>query len=346
MGDRSGYVQLRRGLFDHIREGKITFMEASIYIAILVDANPSTGVCYGSAGLYSAVFGLPPRTVRDALEKLERKAYLKRFTVVGKHGSYPILINKFLCTDGAAKGRYINAYETVTCESIVFFGRDEDVELNGNESVNEDVNESAASRRIENREQKLETREETPSSTSGETDQRVWEFELVSRMFAFYVEALNRDPKRYTLTDARKQKSISRVRERLKIHAGNRGQVELDLARSIENLAASDFHREGNYIDWTQQIFRSSEEFEKRLSWKPSKNGGTNGRSSAQLREDHTKQAIADAMHGVGHDTTRPDRSDVRRNGHTEPHTIDGGRIELGDAGDVGDGIHRLSEDW
>jgi hypothetical protein len=176
LGDRSGYVQLRRGLFDHVREGKITFMEASIYIAILVDANPATGVCFGSAGLYSVIFGLPPRTVRDALEKLEKKAYLKRFTVVGKHGSYPILINKFLCTDGAAKGRYVNAVATTDYTSVLFFERDEDVELNGNDSVNEDVNESAASRRIENREKKLETKQKPLRRSKSAADERTTPF--------------------------------------------------------------------------------------------------------------------------------------------------------------------------
>lgn len=75
-------------------------------------------------------------------------------------------------------------------------------------------------------------------------------------------------------------------------------------------------------------------------------NGGVYGKSAAQLREDHTKQAVAEAMRGVGHNATGPDRGDVRRNGHTEPHTVDGGRIELRDAGDAGEGIRRLPEDW
>jgi hypothetical protein len=73
--DRSGFIQLRRGLFEHVRDGRLSFFETSLYVAIIVDANPATGICYGSAGLFATIFGLAPRTVREALEKLEKKGY-------------------------------------------------------------------------------------------------------------------------------------------------------------------------------------------------------------------------------------------------------------------------------
>jgi len=47
-GMSTGFLQLRRGLFEHVKDGRVSFFEASLYVAILSDANPSTGVCYGS----------------------------------------------------------------------------------------------------------------------------------------------------------------------------------------------------------------------------------------------------------------------------------------------------------
>lgn len=153
-GGYSGYVQLRRGLSQHVRDGRLTFFEASLYAFILMDADPSSGLCHGSAGLYAAIYGLSSRTCRDALEKLESKGYLRRFSRQGRHGSYPILINKFKCSDGAMKGRYVNALKTEDYRNILYESRDESVNGDGDESVNEDVNESAASN--ENREGRLE----------------------------------------------------------------------------------------------------------------------------------------------------------------------------------------------
>ena len=161
----SGFVQLRRGLAEHVRTGRLSFLEASLYIFILMDTNPSTGVCYGSAGLFATVYGIPTRTCRDALEKLEKKGYFRRFPTPGKHGSYPILINKFLCSDGAMKGMYVNALESESCDNIYYESCDEHVK----EHVKEDVKESAASKRIENREQE----ELTLLSSAAETLKRI-----------------------------------------------------------------------------------------------------------------------------------------------------------------------------
>jgi hypothetical protein len=114
-----------------------------------------------------------------------------------------------------------------------------------------------------------------------------WANDLIVRMFDFYCEALDRDRKRYTLTDKRKEKALLRIRERFKVHKGDKAKVENDIVRAIENLAGSDFHRSGGYIDWEAQIFRSAEEFEKRLTW-----SRPNGKTQSFDRGVRSEQAI------------------------------------------------------
>lgn len=118
---------------------------------------------------------------------------------------------------------------------------------------------------------------------------------LVERVFVFYCEKVGRDPKKYTLTAERQAKALSRIAERLKVHKGELEPVKAELAQAIRNLAASDYHREGGYLDWTEQIFRSEEEFQKRLNWKkPEAPNGTNrGNTLGNRKADDAQNALA-----------------------------------------------------
>ena len=160
----SGFIQLRRGLSEHVRDGRLSFFEAALYVFILMDTNPASGLCYGSAGLFAAVYGISSRTCRDALEKLELKGYLKRFPTRGKHGSYPILVNKFRCSDGAMKGKYVNCLKSISCDKVIYDLCDDSVDESAVASVNEGVNESAASKILETREERLDTKKQKPSA--------------------------------------------------------------------------------------------------------------------------------------------------------------------------------------
>jgi len=100
------------------------------------------------------------------------------------------------------------------------------------------------------------------------------EKDVVEGAFAFYCESFQKNPKQYQLTNERRKKAGLRYRERMNANDGDLDAVERDFAKCIENLAASDYHVSGGYIDWTAQIFKSQDEFEKRLNWKPNRNGG------------------------------------------------------------------------
>jgi hypothetical protein len=104
------------------------------------------------------------------------------------------------------------------------------------------------------------------SDSHESNDVRKEEMEIIERMFLFYCEAVGRDPKRYTLTDERRKKALFRLRERRKIH-GNLESAAEEIARAIENVAANEYIMSHGYFDWLEQIFRSAEEFEKRLNW-------------------------------------------------------------------------------
>lgn len=112
-----GYVQLRRGLFEHVQNGEMSIGECFLYTAILANADPATGIWISSAGMLSSFYSIPGRTCKDWLAKLEEKRYLRRFRVQGKHGQYPIFVHKFQCTEGALKGMRLNAWKSESCAS-------------------------------------------------------------------------------------------------------------------------------------------------------------------------------------------------------------------------------------
>lgn len=199
----SGFIQLRRGLSEHVRDGRLSFFEAALYVFILMDTNPATGLCYGSAGLFAAVYGVSSRTCRDALEKLDEKGYLKRFPTRGKHGSYPILINKFICSIGAMKGLYVNCEKSETYKTVCYLKCDEGV----NDSVYDDVNESAASKILDTGNERQEVTPLSPAATDQPKKVRLQDFpETWNRLCGNL-------PKVEAFTDSRKKQVTTRIRQ-------------------------------------------------------------------------------------------------------------------------------------
>lgn len=129
-------------------------------------------------------------------------------------------------------------------------------------------------------EHKQEHKQEQSRDTSNETVRTDASREAVERVFGFYCMKLNRNPNQYSLTPDRRTKAESRMRERIRANLGDIQKAEADLAQAVDNLAASGFHREKGYIDWIDQIFKSCEEFEKRLNWTPQTGENGNGQRS------------------------------------------------------------------
>lgn len=135
------------------------------------------------------------------------------------------------------------------------------------------------------------------------TDKR--DNDVVRSMFDFYCATLHRDTARYTFTEARRKKGLSRLRERVKATGSLAGAI-VDFQTAISNLAASEYHVTNGYIDWNDQIVRSAEDFEKRLNWqKPTatatNGGGGNGQHSEHRErfesvDEHNKRVAREAI--------------------------------------------------
>jgi hypothetical protein len=164
----NGFVQLRRGLQEHITNGSMSVGQLGIYCLILWNADPSTGIWCGSAGVIAALSGESPRTCRHALDRLEKAEYIKRFFVQGSRLSYPILVHRFNCSDGAMKGKRLNALETKDYRHIVYEGSEPERSERGSEAVGESGSELAGkyldNKRTENKRQKTSRDKREPDS--------------------------------------------------------------------------------------------------------------------------------------------------------------------------------------
>jgi len=93
-------------------------------------------------------------------------------------------------------------------------------------------------------------------------------FEVVQRLFQYYKERFQR-LSTYTLTESRKKKCLARLDELMLSEKCDLVKAEEIARKAIDNLAESVWHREHGHIDWTAQIFRSQDEFQKRIEFRP-----------------------------------------------------------------------------
>jgi hypothetical protein len=143
MSKENGFLQLRRGLWEHVRDGRMSVTEALAFIYICSEADTRTGIWKGSAKSLSNELGIPERTARDVLEKMDHGDYIRRFAVPGRHSCYPILVHKFLITDGEHRGEQLNAIESKTAVDLAYLPHEQNVE----DSVEHGVEDSAAQKR-------------------------------------------------------------------------------------------------------------------------------------------------------------------------------------------------------
>jgi hypothetical protein len=133
-----------------------------------------------------------------------------------------------------------------------------------------------------------------PSSSKTRDDKA----DIIDRLFTLYCTLLERSPKQYQLTTNRRDKALLRLEERLEVHGGDLHRAGQDLARAIRTLAANKWNRQNSHIDWLAQIFKSQEEFEKRLNWEAPKedtDGKDRQHSGALARHDRDVAEISDA---------------------------------------------------
>ena len=139
-GNGNGYVQLRRGIHEDKHRPKLPPLRFAAYIHLMLDADKSTGIATSSAKTLAARYGFTERGSREVLEALEKDGYIRRFPVQGKHGEYPILVNRYRPTTGAMSGTFLNAWKSISPDDLTFDSCDESGDDTVDESVNGSVN--------------------------------------------------------------------------------------------------------------------------------------------------------------------------------------------------------------
>lgn len=115
-------------------------------------------------------------------------------------------------------------------------------------------------------------------------------YKAIQRLFSFYVKVFERDA-RYKLTDQREKKCALRLQELMRDNGGDLEKAESTAREAIEKLSQSRWHRDNGHIDWLEQVFRSEDEFQKRLVMKVQANG--------QKEENPSSIAIRKALAGM-----------------------------------------------
>ena len=77
MAKFGGYLQLRRGIFEHVKDGRMSHMDAVAFIYIASQADTRTGVWNGSASLAGNLLSSQER--QKARIRLSDGGYIKRF---------------------------------------------------------------------------------------------------------------------------------------------------------------------------------------------------------------------------------------------------------------------------
>ena len=143
MSKGNGFLQLRRGVFEHILDGRMSLADFAIYSYIIGQADTRTGVWNGSAGALAGELSISSRLARKLLERLSRAGYIRRFAVPGKHICYPILVHKFTVTNGEHRGEQLNATLSTSPTDLRYVPGEQVGELRG-----EHVGELGASQKI------------------------------------------------------------------------------------------------------------------------------------------------------------------------------------------------------
>lgn len=115
----SGFVPIRRGIYEHISNGRMTGKEWMVYSTLHLKADHQTGICLKvSAPILGHLLQIKPRQVNRILTSLENKQYIRRLNHRGQIRHYPVVINKYLTVPN---GLLIDAHNTKSLKEIAWY---------------------------------------------------------------------------------------------------------------------------------------------------------------------------------------------------------------------------------
>ena len=105
------HIRIREGLWEHIAHGRLTPHDVAVYMTLHRHAKWGTGICITSAGSIAGNWGgqMKLNTAQVCLGRLRDNGYIKYPEGTGKHGVYPVLIDKYEPQVGQCKGWSLNA---------------------------------------------------------------------------------------------------------------------------------------------------------------------------------------------------------------------------------------------
>lgn len=131
----AGFYKRRRGILEHLEAGTIGLLDLAIHDYLCLKINGvrgsecsiPAGVCFTSA---AAIYAVCPkevaeRTIRRSLEHLEAIGWIKRWTVPGKHGNYPVLVARASVHDVSGNEYRVNAEATTDWRFPVYVSGEE-----------------------------------------------------------------------------------------------------------------------------------------------------------------------------------------------------------------------------
>jgi hypothetical protein len=122
-----GFIQIRRGLQDHLFSGTLSVFDLGVYLILHLQADFHSGIWIGSAPrlMATAPRGTSLRDMQRALLRLAEIGFIKTFHKRGARGNYRVLINKYEPHSGALRGMRLNAEKTLDWRSPIFEPRAE-----------------------------------------------------------------------------------------------------------------------------------------------------------------------------------------------------------------------------
>ena len=113
-----GFVPIRRGIYEHLSDGRMTGKELMVYTTLHLKADHLTGICYKVSGVALGLL-LKESTnyINRVMRSLERKGYIKRISHRGQIKYYPVVINKYYTSNGIL----INARNTKSLNEIAWY---------------------------------------------------------------------------------------------------------------------------------------------------------------------------------------------------------------------------------
>lgn len=120
MASYQGYVKHRRGILEHVEDGRLSVLDYAFHELLVQVADPSSGIARTSAAHLARQFRIHRKLAQKHLIRLERKGYIKRFRKPRSHATQIVLIHRFECVSSPHKGLILDAVNTTNWREPVY----------------------------------------------------------------------------------------------------------------------------------------------------------------------------------------------------------------------------------